>query len=373
MTDFSLIIPTRNRHAYLKKTVDIISNKYPDIEIIVSDNSDSSLGGDVDILPPNVKYFYSSELMSVVDNFEYATSKATRKYISIIGDDDILGPGINSVLTRMEANKWSCIYPWNSGYVAHFIWPGKSNDSLGKLYIKSYDGQIKSFNAKESIDSAMMYMGKGPANLPKIYQGIVSVDIINKAKKKYGKVFGGISPDIYSGVLLADCTDEIHSINAPIIVPGACNESTAGEGHSKVDRAKNKESKEHIERFNGRLNWPESIPDLYTSEIVWGYSLNEAALTIGKIIDEDSKAFFYLELMARHHQFCPQIFKSFCSEFPGIFSKSYAAAIGVRRLAKYYLPRLPDRLASSKTISTYDINNVNQVFDVISSGLENNA
>jgi hypothetical protein len=195
------------------------------------------------------------------------------------------------------------------------------------------------FSPQKSINNAIHYPGKGPSNLPKIYQGIVSQDVIKKTFKKYGHVFGGVSPDIYSGLLLADCSRNLASIDYPFIIPGASIASTAGEGFLKSDREKNKSNREHINRFGNALNWPEYIPDVYTSHTVWALSLYAALDTLK--IDKNRKYiyFLYLEMLAKYPEFWREVFECGYKNSDSLLRHLEKLIHGMGSALKYYLPR----------------------------------
>ena len=111
--------------------------------------------------------------------------------------------------------------------------------------------------------------------MPRIYHGIVKRKVIVAIRSKYGSVFGGVSPDIYSAVLISLEAKKIFQIDAPFIIPGGSPVSTAGQGAARTDRA-NLYDTEHIRRFGVKLQWSASIPEYYAPHNVWAYSMLEA-------------------------------------------------------------------------------------------------
>lgn len=361
MSDISIVIPTRNRQKFLIQTVQEIFNISSNVEIIVMDNSDSPLVHDFDTNGNTYKYVYTEKLLSVVDNFENALQYPTRKYVAFIGDDDLISGNIEEIISVMESNKIDSIYPWSDGYISHFIWPGILGES-GYLWVKEFDKSITLYSAQDSIDKAIQFPGKGPSNLPKIYQGIVSSDIIKKASKKFGHVFGGVSPDIYSGLLLADVSDTLASIDYPFVIPGASINSTAGEGVLKSDREANKSNREHISRFGDSLEWPGYIPDVYTPHTVWALSLCAAAETIGNKQYLKYLNFLYAEMFVKYPNYRSQILDSYSKKFHQSTNRVEQIFYGAYSLINYYFPRINSRLISkgkkSKKISFNHISEV---------------
>jgi len=343
MSDISIIIPTRNRHQYLVKTVQDMLFALNGVELIIVDNSDCRLEHNFILSGNELKYFYSTKCLSVVDNFEAAISYATRKYVAMIGDDDLVSGMLPEIVKIMTDSDIDCIAPWNDGYIAHFLWPGVK-EAAGQLWIRDYDWSLVRHSPEHAILNSMKYPGKGPSDLPKIYQGIVSQDVIKKVLKKYGKVFGGVSPDIYSGMLLASCSRSIASINFPFLIPGASVTSTAGEGHLRADRAQDKKSKEHISRFGDQLEWPDFIPDVYTAHTVWALSLYAAVQKMKIPASRKNIYFLYIEMLIRYPNYSREVFDSMKAN--GSFATMPVEALrGLTSFVQYYAPRIINRIS----------------------------
>lgn len=360
MHDFSLIVPTRNRHSYLTKTVQAILDSVDGIELIISDNSDQQLRHDFKVGNSVLKYIYSSDLLSVIDNFERALELSTRKYVSIIGDDDLISNKLPVILKKISEDRIDSIFPWNEGYIAHFLWPGVKEES-GQLWLRDYDWSISSISPSKAIDDSVKFPGKGPANLPKLYQGIVSQDVIRETRRKNGHIFGGVSPDIYSGILLAERSKNIASINYPFIIPGASMSSTAGEGALRSDRDKRKSNKEHIARFGASLKWPSYIPDVYTSHTVWALSLYAASKQLGVDLNKSHIFFLYFEMLARYPEYSSEILRCMKSK-DHLLQFPVKVYLGLESVAKYYLPRILNksfrRRKLARKISFKDISEI---------------
>jgi glycosyltransferase involved in cell wall biosynthesis len=361
MSDISIVIPTRNRHLFLKQTVQEILNISHGNEIIIVDNSDSILRHDFVIGSNQLKYIHSSDTLSVTGNFEKAISLPSRKYVTFIGDDDLISPKFDEIVNYLDDGKFESLYPWNNGYISHFIWPGVITNS-GILYMRAFDSKVTEYLPQNSIDNAIRFPGKGPANLPKIYQGIVSQDLIKKTRSKYGQIFGGVSPDIYSGITLASCSKKIASINYPFIIPGASALSTAGEGFVKSDRDKVKSNKDHIKRFGEALDWPDIIPDVYTSHTVWALSLYAAANKIALKTPRKYLAFLYIEMLIKYPEFQQEIRKSFRAANLSSIQQIQLFINGLGSYIGYYLPRISNRIFHQENkFSEIEFSNISEI------------
>lgn len=88
---YSLIIPVRNGMPYLPYCVQsIISQKYQDYELIISD--DHSTDGTKEYLKtlnhPNIKIIYPQESMSMSEHWEWALTYSNGDWIMFVGQDD---------------------------------------------------------------------------------------------------------------------------------------------------------------------------------------------------------------------------------------------------------------------------------------------
>lgn len=85
MRNLSICIPTFNREAFLKWTLDKTIADFPEAKIIVSDNAKTST-----LIPPSVRYLRQSENVGSFNNMRAALLAANTKYCMFLGDDDYL-------------------------------------------------------------------------------------------------------------------------------------------------------------------------------------------------------------------------------------------------------------------------------------------
>ena len=89
----SIFIPTKNGTSTIASAIEsCLSNKRPDLEVIVHDCSDDhQIKQFVDRNwqhESRLKYYYSEKNLSMTDNFNEALSKCSGRYVCGIGDDD---------------------------------------------------------------------------------------------------------------------------------------------------------------------------------------------------------------------------------------------------------------------------------------------
>lgn len=291
MYKLSVVIPTCNRSEYLFSTIKSIINSVENIEVIISDNSDNSMPVKEmldKINNKNIKYQYIKKKLSVIENFESSLKLATGKYIIIIGDDDSLGIELDSTLAKADKLNAEALFFYSDRFIVNYYWPGISSVYFGSeysetLYIKKYTKQWEEINPKKELTKVINRFGGGLGSMPRIYHGLVRRDLLDKVRDKYGAIFGGVSPDIYSATLLSLEATRVYYIDLPFVIPGASIKSTAGQGTNRKDRGR-LHSVDHIKRFGSELKWNPLIPEFYGPQNVWSYSmlcaLNKANIKI---------------------------------------------------------------------------------------------
>lgn len=301
----SIVIPSCNRHQYLISVLQVLLER-TSAEIVVSDNSDQELSTETlrDLgHSSRLIYQHHSGKLSVVENFERGLRLATGEYLIFIGDDDCVGPGIENVAAWAHDKKIDAVVSYRDRFIASYFWPGVKSKYFGdgyagKLFVSRHTGNACRLNTHAAIREAASRPGSGLGSMARAYHGIISRSLIDRVVKKYGHLFGGVSPDIYSATLLSYEAKNAYILDYPFVIPGASPVSTAGEGSARKD-TDNLKSREHILRFGDKLNWDPRIPAFYSPVTVWAYSQHMA---LQKLKDSSmSLNFFSLYLRCLVH------------------------------------------------------------------------
>jgi glycosyltransferase involved in cell wall biosynthesis len=276
----SVIIPTHNRAQYAVPTIRSVLATSPDIEVVVCDTSE------VDLISSEFKDDHNCKRlrlirpnrpMSVVDNFNEALSGATGDYLVFIGDDDFVSNKI------VEVARWASNENVDSlkfSFPVLYYWPDfehrvRGDFYAGTLHIAKFTGAICEHDAKKSLVEALNNFGGGVMEMPRAYAGMVSRTLVDKVCERYGALFGGVSPDIYSATLISVESNRCVKIDYPIVIPGASSLSTAGLS-ANGKHVGGLRDNSHIAAFKN-LIWDERIPEFYSVPTVWSYSLLKAA------------------------------------------------------------------------------------------------
>lgn len=303
----SVVIPTRNRPQYLLDSVNVALAHCVNTEVVVCDNSDtdglrSQLAGLA--ADGRVIYDHSAELRSVVQNFEHALSLATGDWLIFIGDDDAVGPGLHEVAAWATQNQVEAVVSYCDTFAAAYYWPGVRSKFYGdayasRLFIWPFGGQAMPIDGVAELRRVSARFGGNLGALPRAYHGLVSRALLERVRQRHGRVFGGVSPDIFSAALISAHSRRSAWVDYPFVIPGASGASTAGQGAERSDRA-NLRQTDHIARFGAGLAWDERIPAFYSPQTVWAYSLLKALEELPELAIQPS----YGRLYGRCLLFC---------------------------------------------------------------------
>jgi len=275
----SIIVPTRNRTYYAFETAkQVLSIRDEKIQLVIQDNSDSNdlfkmlnvFNGD-----KRLKYNYTSNQVSFVENFNLAVKISEGEFICAIGDDD----GVNSKI--MEIVEWAKINSFTSVQYklkATYVWPNsgiyknKRKIDNGNMIIGKVSGNF--FYSDTELELKKLFLNGChnylKLNLIKLYHGIVKRDCMEEVKNIFGSYFKGLSPDIFSVVALSMVSKKNIFIDYPFTISGICG--TSGSADSATGRHTGRW--EDAPHFKGQHNykWNELVPKIYSVETIWADS-----------------------------------------------------------------------------------------------------
>jgi len=273
----SIIIPTKNRCNFIIKAVEQIlqMNEYR-IQVIIQDNSDtqelsemlSAYKDDV-----RLKYNYTEDIISFVDNFSLAVMLAEGEYVCIIGDDDGVVPQIIDVTEWASNNNIDAVRPELN---AVYFWPnskavGRKTDN-GYMSINKITAKSRLCNPIAEVVKLLNQGGQKYLSLDmvKLYHGIVKRECLEKIKRQTGAYFGGLSPDIYIAVALSLTANKVVAIDFPLTISGICNKS--GSADSATGKHTGRlEDAPHL-RGHDKYKWSDLVPKFYSVETIWADS-----------------------------------------------------------------------------------------------------
>lgn len=234
---FTILIPTRDRADTLIYTVrSALAQDYPDFEVLVSDNSSSSetRGALECIQDKRLRVISTGGGLSMSHHWEFAIEHVQTKWLTMLGDDDGLLPGaLQQVARLVNSTGTRAIRSNGCGY----SWPGLRSSSFGILRVSVRNG-YRQYDSKRALqdvlDGKLHY-----TNLPVLYNGgFVDYSLISEAKRKTGRFYHSMIPDVYSGIVFSLLTESYIYSHQPLAVNGASHHSggTAAFGGVNVPR-----------------------------------------------------------------------------------------------------------------------------------------
>ncbi len=283
----SIVLPSCNRQMYLRRVLATLLEE-TQAEVVVCDNSDQALEpAELDALSATkrVVYRFIPERLSVVDNFERGLAMATGEYILFLGDDDCVGPGIEALVRWAKSHRIEALISYENRFIANYFWPGVKSKYFddgyaGKLFLNRFTSRARWLDARRETFRASRNPGAGLGAMPRAYHGIVSRSLVQRILVRHGRLFGGVSPDIYSATLISQEVRTAIAVDYPFVIPGGSAPSTAGEGAARSDVGQ-LDAREHIKRFGPDLVWDARIPSFYSPTTVWAYSQQMGLKALG--------------------------------------------------------------------------------------------
>jgi glycosyltransferase involved in cell wall biosynthesis len=260
----SIIIPTKNGHNTILYAINsIITIESNEIEIIIQDCSNNDTLKEIINKnfsnDPRIKYFYSSEELSMIQNWDKAISNTTGKIIYGIGDDDAVLPAVLEIAKWMDSSLINAVttlrvqYIWNDAYLGTF-----ANSRL-TLPI-NFNGKIFSIDLNKEYLKKVKNCGFGYNNyLPNIYHGFISKKILDLHKNKTNYYLNGTSMDVYTAFVLPVYLNELFYIDYPSSILGAS-------GKSNSNRFVTKKSQDHFKEFKN-YNSISFLPKVFNAEV----------------------------------------------------------------------------------------------------------
>lgn len=270
----SVAIATKNREEFCIKSVQsILDMDDPRIEISISDNSSTTKVRDyVDsIQSSQIKYFYTNDQISSIDNFNSAVEQCTGEFVTLIGDDDTI---LSSMMLAAEWMKQNNIETLSSKRNQRYFWPkSRPQSPTGTLHLFRFSKSLNIVNAREEIIKAAKL---GINNfydfrVAMSYHGIVKRDLMEKVKKITGNYYGALSPDVFSVMTLSYLSKKHCYIDYPLSIMGVCRDSTSahqiyGEHVGKLD------SMPHLKNRRDHYKWDHRVAEYYCVTNTWAES-----------------------------------------------------------------------------------------------------
>lgn len=220
------MIPTRERCETLPFAIrSALGQETRDLQVLVSDNQSTDATPEIvrGFADPRLTYVRAPRRMPMSEHWDFALEHADGKYVTFIGDDDAVMPGGIDRLLELMSRLPSDVYTWpRDGYV----WP--MNGRPGRLeYIASL-GAPFTFELPTLARKIARRGGWNWGRLPCLYHSLVRRQITEEMKRKAGRVFDSLAPDIFTAFTLPALAERAVNVGRGITVSGYSPKSFGG-------------------------------------------------------------------------------------------------------------------------------------------------
>lgn len=272
----SIIIPTKNRIAYLKEVLQIlVSIKHNSLEYIITDNTPGNEEFSLFVEELNdqrLKYFYVKENMSQTENSDFALSKANGSYVCFIGDDDVILENIFLMVNKMQEENIDCMiqdpvtYYWPDVY---FKYSSVKQQAASFNFGDKYKYEFAEIDVKKELELIMDCGATKIGLLPRVYHGIVSKKILDQINEKCGSYFPGPSPDMANSVALALLSTKTVLSKMTFTISGKSGKSASGMGLNHTHKG---DLNKDFLPSNILETWNNKIPQFWSCSTIWAQS-----------------------------------------------------------------------------------------------------
>jgi hypothetical protein len=237
---FSLVIPTRNRCALLARALrSACAQEYDDYEIVVSGNAcdDDTAKVMESCGDARVRYVRTPKYMLMHESWEFALTQARGAYVGVLCDDDALHPAaLRAAAEAIDATGADALAWRAASYMAE-DWAEES--ARGRVHFgPPYTDAWFALEPDELLRCARNVSIDGWDWVPKGLNGLMSAELIERARADAGRICAPSCPDFSIMTLIAAHAERIVMLDAPLLIAGATPQSVGASGLTQGDVAR---------------------------------------------------------------------------------------------------------------------------------------
>lgn len=260
MPRLSVVIPTLGRPDTLRHALaTLVVQQGADCEFIVQNNGgDPAVAALVDGLgDPRFRHVASADIVPMAENWERALAAAGGDYVLFIGDDDGLMPDACALAAHILARRAPALLSW---LPFAYYWPGYYHEGWRNRLVAAIDFRFTARRVAAAPLLQQVYRFQAHySHLPMIYNSFVRRDVIEAMRRRCGRYFLGLSPDVASGIANAGLTPDFLRLSRPLSISGLSRHST---GHRLFFAEADALSSATGQRDFGALVKDPRLPDL---------------------------------------------------------------------------------------------------------------
>ncbi|MBF0105210.1 MAG: glycosyltransferase family 2 protein [Deltaproteobacteria bacterium] len=276
----SVVVPTRNRAKTLKYCLEtIVTQSYRNMQIVVSDNfsSDNTKEVVAAFNDPRITYVRAERPLSMNENYSFALQPVKGDYVTYIGDDDGFLPDAIQYGMNLLQNKKYAALTWRK---IDYVWPDHKVPERRNIILGQSDPLLLEVNGMRKLKLFAAFK-EGYNKLPCIYNSIIKMSVIERvrAENQDGIFFGGVIPDVYSGIALSPFIGDYLQAFFPLTVNGA---SSMSSGVMQGLKERTKEEEELIKDIT-----PAALKSAYHADM--GSSTSVVSIAFGEFLTARSR------------------------------------------------------------------------------------
>lgn len=217
---FSVLIPTHNRASLVTYSINsVLSQSFPDLELIVIDNCSEDNTADVvhQYKDDRLSYVKTPELLLASDNWEFALTHARGKYVAVLHDDDVMGSRLLECVAALMDHHNAEMFL--ASYAAYYdkSYPG-SQSQRNRLVVMPYADEVRVIDpVREFIEPWINFEQRFRSHPSFTF---FARTLIDRVIASTGRFYHLPGPDLSSWLLAAAYAEGVVRFSFPLGVVG---------------------------------------------------------------------------------------------------------------------------------------------------------
>ena len=222
----SIVIPTRERSSTLGYAIaTALDQKSDRVEVIVSDNAsaDETRAVTESFSDRRLRYLNTGRRLSMSDNYEFSLGHVNGRYVIYMGDDDAALPGgVDRLISRIESGPAFGVYMWP---LHCYDWP--MGGAPARVAHRARLTRETPLEIKQKARFVVANGGWKYYELPCPYHAAVAKDTLDAIRKRTGRVFHSVAPDVFTAMAIPAFVDQALKLDFAVTLNGRSSASNA--------------------------------------------------------------------------------------------------------------------------------------------------
>ncbi len=233
---FSVLIPTKNRSHIIGFAIESVLNQsFGDYEIVVSDNDDSPIKTHDAVKShrdSRIKYFRTSGNLSMPDNWEFALTKATGRFVTVLQDKQVFYPNALELLYEAISGGHGPIISWISDQFDDTVEPPVLFRHRGNHRLRTV--------SSDAVISRLVERGIRFKAFPRMINSCISNEFVRFVQNEtvLGRFFDACCPDFIAAFIQLNYIDTITYLDRSLNITGALSLGNGLSSRKKGETAK---------------------------------------------------------------------------------------------------------------------------------------